>query len=69
MENNDEMVTIYVMGKKHMVPDDLTRYQANQWGIDQMLTKAQSILNLTVLEGKAYVGTGAGMFYAIDLTP
>ena len=52
-----------------MVPDDLTRYEANQWGIDQMLTKAQSVLNLTVLEDKAYVGTGAGMLFAIDLTP
>ena len=52
-----------------IVPGDLTRHQATQWSIDQFLTNAQSVLNLTVLEGKAYVGTGSGILYAIDLDP
>lgn len=50
-----------------IVPGDLTRYQATQWSIDQLLTNSHSVLNLTVLEGKAYVGTGSGVLYAIDL--
>ena len=53
--------------KPELIPDDLTRYQATQWSIDYLLTNARSVLNLTILEGKAYVGTGAGMLYAVDL--
>jgi outer membrane protein assembly factor BamB len=52
-----------------LIPDDLTRYQATQWSIDYLLTNAQSVLNLTILGGKAYVSTGAGMLYAVDLNP
>jgi len=52
-----------------LVPDDLTRYQATEWSIDSLLTNAQSVLNLTILEGKAYIGTGSGMLYAVDLEP
>jgi len=55
--------------KPELIPDDLTRYQATQWSIDYLLTNAQSVLNLTILEGKAYVSTGAGMLYAVDLDP
>ena len=55
--------------KPELIPDDLTRYQETQWSIDYLLTNAQSVLNLTILEGIAYVGTGSGIFYAIDLDP
>ena len=52
-----------------IIPDDLTRHEATQWSIDQLLTNAQSVLNLTILENTAYVGTGSGMLYAVDLDP
>jgi hypothetical protein len=50
-------------------PDDLSRYEATLWSIDQLLTNARSVLNLTIFEDKAYVGTGSGILYAIALDP
>ena len=52
-----------------IIPEGLSRYEATQWSIDQLLTRAQSILNLTILEEMAYIGTGSGMLYAIALDP
>jgi outer membrane protein assembly factor BamB len=55
--------------RPEVVPDDLSRYQATRWSIDQLLTQANSVLNLTVFDGIAYVGTGTGRLYAVDLAP
>ena len=55
--------------KPELVPDDLTRYQATEWSIDYLLTNAHGVLNLTVHEDIAYVGTGSGVLYAVDLDP
>ena len=50
-----------------IIPDGLSRYEATQWSVDQLLTNANSVLNLTIHEGTAYVGTGAGTLYAVAL--
>jgi outer membrane protein assembly factor BamB len=52
-----------------IIPDELTRYEATQWSVDQLLTNANSVLNLTIHQDKAYVGTGSGVLYAVDLQP
>ncbi len=49
------------------VPPELTRHQATQWSVNRMLTEANSILNLTIVEDIAYIGTGSGRLYAVDL--
>ncbi|NNF15352.1 MAG: PQQ-binding-like beta-propeller repeat protein [Gammaproteobacteria bacterium] len=53
--------------KPENMPKDLNRYQAIQWSIDRLLTNAQSVLNLTIHDGTAYVGTGSGVLYAVNL--
>jgi len=53
--------------KPEIVPEGLTRHQGDSWAIDRMLTQANGVLNLTVEGDTAYVGTGAGRFYALDL--
>jgi outer membrane protein assembly factor BamB len=50
-------------------PEKLTRYEGTGWSIERMLTESNSILNLTVSENTAYVGTASGKLYAIDLSP
>ena len=50
-----------------IIPDNLSRYEGTQWSIDQLLTNAHSVLNLTIHEDIAYVGTGSGTLYAIAL--
>ena len=52
-----------------IIPEGLTRYEATVWSVNQMLTEANSILNLTVRETTAYIGTGSGVLYAVDLEP
>ena len=52
-----------------IIPDDLTRYESTQWSIDHLLTNAPGVLNLTVHEDTAYIGTGSGTLYAIALDP
>ena len=49
------------------IPEGLTRYQASEWSIDQMLSEANAILNLAVVGDTAFVGTGTGVLYAVDL--
>jgi outer membrane protein assembly factor BamB len=50
-----------------IIPDDLSRYEATQWSVDQLLTNANSVLNLAIHESTAYIGTGAGTLYAVAL--
>jgi outer membrane protein assembly factor BamB len=52
-----------------IIPENLTRYETAHWSIDQLLTNAQSVLNLTIQDDMAYVGTGSGMLYSVDLDP
>jgi outer membrane protein assembly factor BamB len=52
-----------------IIPADLTRYQTTQWSIDHLLTNAPSVLNLTIQDDTAYVGTGSGVLYAVGLDP
>ncbi len=52
-----------------IIPEGLSRYEATDWSVNNMLTEANSILNLTVLEDTAYIGTGSGVLYAVDLDP
>ena len=52
-----------------IIPEGLTTYEATGWSVDRMLTEANSILNLTVHENTAYIGTGSGVLYAVDLQP
>jgi len=48
-------------------PKDITPHQAAIWSINQMLTPFNSILNLMVHDGVAYLGTGSGKLYAVPL--
>ena len=51
-----------------IVPDHLTRHEGDAWAVDRMLTSANSVLSLALAGDTAYVGTGSGRLYAIDLT-
>ncbi len=51
------------------IPDDLKEHEATVWTVDHILTENNGILNLTVHEGTAYVGTASGVLYAVDLEP
>lgn len=48
-------------------PADMSPHQAAIWSINKMLTEFNSILNLTVHEGIAYLSTGSGKLYAVPL--
>lgn len=50
-----------------IVPEHLTRYEGDAWAVDRMLTTANGVLSLTIDGDTAYLGTGAGRLYAIDL--
>ena len=50
-----------------IVPDGLTGHARDSWAIDQMLTQANGILSLTIDGSTAYLGTGSGRFYAVEL--
>ncbi|MDA8018316.1 MAG: PQQ-binding-like beta-propeller repeat protein [Thermoanaerobaculia bacterium] len=52
-----------------IVPKDLTRHRSTSWSIEKMLTESNSILNLTVHDDTAYVGTASGVLYAVPLGP
>lgn len=52
-----------------IIPEGMTRHEATAWSVERMLTEANSILNLVVHESIAYIGTGSGVFYAVDLEP
>jgi len=45
-----------------------TQTGEQRWMVDNMLTKGNGILNITVHGNTAYMGTGSGAFYAVDLT-
>ena len=48
-------------------PKNISPHQAAIWSINQMLTQFNSILNLTVHDGVAYLSTGSGKLYAVPL--
>jgi len=48
-------------------PKDLSPHQASSWSINKFLTEFNAILNLTVYEGTAYLGTASGKLYAVPL--
>ena len=48
-------------------PDGLTPHGAASHSIERMLTESNSILNLSVVNGRAYVATASGRLYAMDL--
>lgn len=48
-------------------PGEMSPHQAAIWSINKMLTEFNSILNLTVHEGIAYLSTGSGKLYAVPL--
>jgi outer membrane protein assembly factor BamB len=49
-------------------PSDMNPHQAAGWSITEFLTELNSILNLTVHEGVAYLSTASGKLYAVPLT-
>lgn len=51
-----------------IVPDHLTRHEGDAWAVNRMLTSANSVLSLVLAGDTAYVGTGSGRLYAVDLT-
>lgn len=51
------------------LPEGLSPHQKTEHSVERMLTESNSILNLTVVEGRAYVGTGSGRLYALTLEP
>ena len=48
-------------------PGDLSPHRAAGWSITKFLTEFNAILNLTVHEGVAYLGTASGKLYAVHL--
>ena len=48
-------------------PKDMNPHQATGWSITKFLTEFNAILNLTVHEGVAYLGTASGKLYAVPL--
>ena len=48
-------------------PGDISPHQATSWSITKFLTEFNAILNLTVHEGVAYLGTASGKLYAVPL--
>jgi len=57
----------FFMPKAKNKPEGLNRYESSKWGINQMHTVANSILTMKVHQSIAYIGTGTGTLYAIQL--
>jgi len=48
-------------------PKELSPHEAAIWSINKMLTEFNSIMNLKVYGGVAYLSTGSGKLYAVVL--